>query len=162
MWYQACTNFRVINNEFADQTAVTTFRDDGGNTGIWLNNSAMGFLPNTTRGGSIITEGPRAAGTVSMADDSFFAFKPERTSGTVQVWNTAGSSLYAMCHFIGIGTADTDLIAGSTTANVERATGALTGTTGTDAKFTISVTTGGVIYFENRLGSLVTIDFSIS
>lgn len=156
-----CTNFRVINNEFADQTAVTTFRDDGGNTGIWLNNSAMGFLPNTTRGGSIITEGARAAGTVSMADDTFFAFKPERTSGTVQVWNAAGSSLFAMCHFIGIGTADTDLIAGSTTANVERATGALAGTTGSDNKFTISVTTGGAIYFENRLGSTVVIDFSI-
>lgn len=157
-----CANFRVINNEFADQTAVTTFRDDGGNTGIWLNNSAMGFLPNTTRGGSIITEGPRAAGTVAMADDSFFAFKPERTSGTVTVWNSAGSSLFAQFHFIGIGTADTDLIAGSTTSNVERATGALAGTTGTDAKFTVSAANTGVIYFENRLGSAVTIDFSVS
>ena len=157
-----CTNFRVINNEFADQTAVTTYNDQGGNTGIWLNNSAMGFLPASTRGGSIITEGPRAAGTVAMADDTFFAFKPERSSGTLQVWNSAGSSLYAMCHFIGVGTADTDLIAGSTTANVERTTGALAGTTGTDNKFTVSVTNAGVIYFENRLGSTVVIDFSVS
>jgi len=38
-------------------------------------------------------------------------------------------------------------------ANIEVTTGILSGTTGTDGKFTISAHTDGKIYFENRRGS---------
>jgi hypothetical protein len=110
----------------------------------------------------VIQEGPRAAGKVTIADDAVFSFKPQRTHGTVQFWSYNASTVFAMCHFIAVGTADTDLIAGSTTSNVERATGALTGTTGTDAKITISAHTNGQLYIENRLGSSIDIDFSVS
>ena len=159
----ACTALRVLRNEFADQTAGTVLYDNGGNTGVWADNLSPGYTPSTNRtGASVLTEGPRAAGKVTMADDTAFTFIPQRTHGTVRVWTYGASTMFAVCDFIAVGTADTDLISGSTTANVESTTGILAGTTGTDAKFTVSAHTNGQIYFENRLGSSIDIDFSVS
>lgn len=158
----SCTGLRVLRNEFADQTAGTVLYDNGGNTGVWSDNLSPGYTPSANRvGASVLTEGPRLAGKVTLADDTVFSFIPARTHGTVQIWSYNASTVFAMCHFIGVGTADTDLIAGSTTSNVERAIGALTGTTGTDGKITISAHTNGRLYIENRLGSSIDIDASV-
>ena len=159
-----CTDLRVLRNEFADQTAGTVLYDNGGNTGAWLDNLAPGYTPSTNRvGASVLTEGPRAAGKVTMADDTAFTFIPQRTHGTVQFWSYGAATVYGACTFIAVGTADTDLITGaSTTANVARTTGVLAGTTGTDTKFTVSAHTNGQIYFENRTGGSLDIDYSVS
>lgn len=55
--------------------------------------------------------------------------------------------------FISLETADpaaTSIIAGQ--SNLEVTTGVLTGTTGTNGKFTVSITDAGLLYFENRTG----------
>jgi hypothetical protein len=156
-----CTNFRVYDNISANQTFSTIFRDDGGNTGYWHNNQTPGQTGSATRSGaSVIVEGPRAAGSVVMADDTFFAFKPERLQGSVQVFTNGASTVFGLARFTAVGTADCDLYGSVSTANVEVTTGVLDGTTGTDTKFTISAANTGIIYLENRTGSSVTIDFS--
>ncbi len=151
----------MIGNVSVDQVFATTLNDQGSNTGFWLDNLSPGQTPASTRSGSVLTEGPRAAGTVAIADDSFFAFKPERFQGVVQVWTSGASATYGMARFIAVGTADCDLVGSVSTADVEVTTGALAGTTGTDAKLTISAANTGIIYIENRLGSSKTIDFSV-
>lgn len=158
-----CTSLRVLRNEFADQTAGTVLYDNSGNTGVWADNLSPGYTPSTNRtGASVLTEGPRAAGKVTMADDTAFTFIPPRTHGTVQFWSYGAATVYGVCTFIAVGTAAADLISGtSTTANVARATGTLAGTTGTDTKFTVSAHTNGQIYFENRTGGSLDIDFSV-
>ena len=159
-----CTGMRVLRNEFADQTAGTVFYDNGSNTGVWADNIYPGYTPSANRtGASALSEFPRAAGKVTMADDTAFSVIPPRTHGTVQVWSYNASTLFAMVNFIAVGTPDADIISGSTTANVQVTTGALAGTTGTDAKFTVSAhASNGRVYFENRLGSSIDIDFSFS
>lgn len=47
---------------------------------------------------------------------------------------------------------------GARASNTERATGALTGTTGTNGKFTVSVDDGGTCYLENRIGASRTVE----
>ena len=158
-----CTGLRVLRNEFADQTAGTVFYDNGGNTGVWADNLSPGYTPSTNRtGASVLTEGPRAAGKVTMADDTAFTFIPQRTTGTVTVWSYNASTVYASVQFIAVGTAGTALVSGVDTAQIAVTAGALAGTTGTDAKFTISAHTNGQVYFENRTGSSIDIDFSVS
>jgi hypothetical protein len=156
--------FRVAGNKFMDLTASTTYFDAGSNSGIWRENLSFGFTESATGRTSVITEGPRAAGVVTMADDTAFSFIPLRTHGIVQVFSHNSSTFYGVATYRALSSGhDCDLITGgSTTANVEVTTGALAGTTGTDAKFTISAHTNGRVYFENRLGSSVNIDFSTS
>jgi hypothetical protein len=155
-----CTDVRIYNNISDNQTFSTFLREEGGCTGYISNNRTPGQTPSSTRNGSIFTEGPRAVGSVALADDTAFAFKPERTQGVVQIWSPTGSTHYGMARFIAIGTADCDLVGSVSTADIEVTTGVLTGTTGTNAKITISAANTGVIYIENRMGGEVTIDFS--
>jgi hypothetical protein len=155
-----CTDFRVYDNVSDNQTFATVYRDEGGNTGVWNNNRSPGQTPASTRNGSIITEGPRAAGVVVMADDTAFGFRPERLQGVVQIWSSGSSTHYGMARYIVVGSVDCDLVGSVSTADIAVTTGVLAGTTGTDGKLTISAANTGVIYFENRMGGEVTIDFS--
>lgn len=158
-----CTGLRVMRNEFADQSAGTVYYDNGGNTGAWLDNLTPTYTPSSNRvGASVIMEGPRAAGKVTIADDGVFTFKPIRPIGCLTVWSYNAADMFAQVHFVGAGTANVVLVTGAETANVEVDTGILTGTTGSDTKFTISAHTNGQIYFENRTGSSMDVDFSIS
>ena len=157
-----CTNFRVIENGFVDLIAGTVLQDGGGNTGIWVNNSTVGTTPTYNRaGGSVITEGPRAAGVHTLADDTAFAFIPERKHGVVRVWSHGGSSVWAEVTYRTEVSLRAVLNSGTATANVEVTTGNLTGTTGTDGKFTVSAA-DGKIWIENRTGGSVVVDFSCS
>lgn len=157
-----CTAFRVLKNRFLDLTAGTVWQDGGSNTGVWLDNDVVGTTPTATRtGASIITEGPRATGVTIMADDTAFAFLPERKNGRLRVWSHGAATVYAEVVFRTEISLRTVLDSTAATANVEVTTGVLSGTTGTDAKFTVSAHGTG-IFFENRLGSSVTIDFSVS
>lgn len=94
------------------------------------------------------------AGTVvgTLADDAATSFTPTNSLGIIFVGsrssdypNLGGVFMYrctptkVFCTALALGSA------------TERATGVLSGTTGTDGKFTVSAHTDGKIYFENRL-----------
>lgn len=156
-----CTGLRVLDNQPADQGAVTVFNDAGGNTGVFARNDSPGYIANSTRtGGSVITEYPYLAGTVAIADDSVFKFKPRRAQGLCTVATIGANTVFGTFRYCVSGTAACALEADTKTANINATTGTLAGTTGTDTKFTVSAHTDGVIYLENRTGSSVTIDAS--
>lgn len=158
-----CLNGRAVDNTSADQVNVTMLREAGANTGfIFARNHAVGFIANTTRlGTAAIQEYPTLSGTALLLDDGFLAFKPRQAHGRCVVRSIGASTVFAEFRFWAGGTPITTLVAGTATANIEAVTGALAGTTGTDAKFTVSAHSDGLIYFENRLGSSVTIDASV-
>ena len=158
----SCTGFRILSNRFVDLTAGTVWTDGGSNTGIWVGNDTVGTTPSANRAGaSIIMEGPRAAGVTTMADDTAFAFIPERKNGVVRVWTHGAATVFGAVTYRTEISLRAVLDSGTATANVNVTTGVLAGTTGTDAKFTVSAA-DGAIYFENRLGSSITVDFSVS
>lgn len=86
----------------------------------------------------------------SINDNAAVSFTPPRTSGILEVFTTSLVANTWRGHFR---TAATIAIGAQYAgANVDTTTGALTGTTGTDGKMTISVHSDGKIYIENRLG----------
>lgn len=86
-----------------------------------------------------------------LNDDSATSITPTNIQGFLLL-RTAGNGVMALATYDAqSGTAYCGLMAG--TANVAVRTGILSGTTGTDGKFTVSAHTDGKIYFENRLGS---------
>jgi hypothetical protein len=88
----------------------------------------------------------------SLDDDHAVSFTPSRAGGILMVMDTpsadgtnGGIFMYRAAATVFL----TTFIAGT---NTEATTGALTGTTGSDGKFTVSVHTDGKIYLENRRG----------
>jgi len=88
---------------------------------------------------------------LSMTDDSAISSDAiaSGTSGLLILTLTSGE--YLLAQFETSGTATLTSI--SAHANINVTTGALTGTTGTDAKFNVAIHTDRKIYFENRLGA---------
>jgi hypothetical protein len=64
---------------------------------------------------------------------------------------TLGTANYGIFAIRAAGTPAIQAI--TVSANVNSTTGVLAGNTGTDAKATVSVSSAGVVYVENRLGS---------
>jgi len=93
----------------------------------------------------------------SMGDDSAYSFAA--SNGFLLFRSVSNNGLHGLIEFRSGGTDWTNIVAA--TANVEVTTGALAGTTGTDAKFTVSTHTDGKIYFENRIGAARTIVYLI-
>jgi len=91
--------------------------------------------------------------TGAMADNTAISFTPIKSRGILLLSpaGTAGGmgNLIGLVYYDTVAPATQILVVGS---NVEVATGALTGTTGSDAKVTVSAHTDGKIYFENRIG----------
>jgi len=86
-----------------------------------------------------------------LKDDTAASITPPNAQGFL-LYRRVGGTTGAIISFDAItGTAYCFKIAGS--ADIETRTGALTGTTGTDGKITISAHTDGKIYIENRLGT---------
>lgn len=98
---------------------------------------------------------------ISMADDSAFSFRPPGNFGVVhvatQLSNTCGQVQYRTSE--SINGKLTNVIVGG--ANINGATTALTGTTGADGKFTVSVDDDGNINLENRRGSAAFVSFCV-
>lgn len=99
----------------------------------------------------------------SMVDDSAQSFDvPQRTNGRIElsiVSNTDPGFANILYRWNGTNAA-VDVSSGDN-ARWVRATGALTGTDGTDNKANVSVHTDGKCYVENRLGATVTINYRI-
>lgn len=93
---------------------------------------------------------------LTMADDTAVAipFTGTNAQGLVLVnSHSAVSSSARGLYWARVeGTATLVAIAAAAAADVNLTTGPLTGTTGVDAKFTISAGTDGYLYFENRTG----------
>lgn len=150
------TSFKAQGNTFNDQPYVTVFYDGGGNTGEWTDGRASGFTGFTTRGGSVLTEGPRLIGAMLMETNTVFKFKPPRTQGIAQFFSTTGTSFFAEFYY---NAASPKIDLGPYTSPVvKHTTGALTGTTGTAGSVTISAHTDGTIQIEQRTGADMTVD----
>ena len=112
-----------------------------------------------TLAGTLKTTGART-NTPSIADDAVFSFTPPFTSGFILVHTANGAATKrVMAQYCTSGTAVMNAINIGTDYNVS--TGALTGTTGTDTKVTVSAHTDGKIYIENRSGSTATHNYTI-
>ena len=97
--------------------------------------------------------------TYTLADDTATSFTPPSTSGLLIV-TAGGSSRYALYNYTVVSGQAANFNSVSAGVNILQTTGALTGTTGTDAKATISGHTDGKIYIENRLGASATFKVS--
>ena len=89
----------------------------------------------------------------SLSDDSVYSFTPSNAQGFILWRKAAGADGGALVAYDAVSTPYTVLIAGTPIMAVR--TGALTGTTGTDGKITISAASDGKIYIENRYGSTI-------
>ena len=95
----------------------------------------------------------RTGVTGSVADNGVYSFTPTKAIGLLVLapQGTTGSmgAILGLIYFDTGTPATATLVVG---ASVNITTGALTGTTGTDAKITVSAHTDGKIYIENRIG----------
>lgn len=101
------------------------------------------------------------SGSFKIADDAYETISPRNESGIIFITipGLAANRQGIASFDVDSGGASTVLI--SPTGDIEVTTGALTGTTGTDVKLTISAHTDGLIYIENRLGAEYLINFKI-
>lgn len=96
--------------------------------------------------------------SVTIADDAATTITPLSATGIILV--TAGTSeRYSLCHFGAIASPYVNDIKTGTSAAVT--TGILSGTTGADTKLTVSAASNGNVYIENRLGSSVTVKYTL-
>lgn len=96
-----------------------------------------------------------------IADDTAISFTPETEYGLLIVFHRyPPSSAWGLVrYYAGAASALTNLWTGGSTLEVT--TGALTGTTGTDTKFTVSCHTDSKIYLENRTGGALSMHYVI-
>lgn len=111
------------------------------------------LLSGGTLTGAIDTDGHNLKGkTYTIADDGATSFTPDSTTGWILLHGGSGqtASRYGLIMYRVGASPYTTLVLGH--SDVAVTTGALTGTTGTDTKFTVSTHTDGKIYLENRRG----------
>jgi hypothetical protein len=98
--------------------------------------------------------------TASMTKDTAISFTPVNNQGMILVWRrslTVALTVWGLVYYNAGSTAFTAIASGG--ANLEVTTGALTGTTGTDTKVTVSAHTDGKIYIENRVITGLTLHY---
>lgn len=93
----------------------------------------------------------------AIADDDFFVFDPGVTTGIIVLGAGTGGETTVGGLFFYRATSTPHCVSLASASNTNVTTGALTGTTGTDTKFTVSVATDGKLYFENRRGASRTV-----
>lgn len=95
---------------------------------------------------------------LTIADDAATSFTPPADRGRLKLYTNGGLTFWGEVYYDADSTtADCDLK--HTGGDLEAATGALTGTTGTDIKVTVSAHTDGLLYIENRSGA--TLKFTV-
>jgi hypothetical protein len=94
----------------------------------------------------------------NISDDAAISFTPANNIGLIFIWRrfTTITSWGFVYYRATTSPACVILTGGST---LEATTGVLAGTTGTDAKFTVSAHTDEKIYLENRLGAAVSMHY---
>jgi hypothetical protein len=90
--------------------------------------------------------------TGAMSDDTVFSFTPQFSRGVIKITNGAGQNARVLDLTYDTDTPNTGL-SGYQGAAMEYTTGVLTGTSGTDARITVSAANDGKIYVENRNGN---------
>lgn len=99
---------------------------------------------------AILNESPLAS--AALADDTATSFSMPKAEGLVLVWQLGNAADGCLVVYRQTAAACNILFNGAS-SNWQATTGVLTGTTGTDTKYTISAHTDGKIYIENRRGS---------
>lgn len=93
--------------------------------------------------------------TGTLADDTAYSFTPGYSQGVLLIWTYSSGGISsqraALVSFRAAGTPHAMILVQGGTA-FEASTAALAGTTGTDAKVTVSAASDGKIYIENRSG----------
>ena len=92
--------------------------------------------------------------TGAMTDDTVFSFTPQFSRGIIKITNGAGQNARVLDLAYDTDTPNTGL-SGYQGAAMEFTTGVLTGTTGADARITVSAANDGKIYIENRSGNQI-------
>lgn len=95
----------------------------------------------------------------SIADDDVYSFTPSQSTGFLMVSVSSHIRFYAFIAYRAATTPWINKISGD--SDLVTTTGALTGTTSTDAKYTISAHSDGKIYIENRLGGTRAFYFTV-
>jgi len=121
-----------------------------------INTDFQGFYKKDPNGINIgfpvISENISSTEIITMLDDSVYEYEFQSTTshGILLFHGFSDSTVYAMCVFRAAATSIfvQQIVVGS---EVNTTTGALTGTTGVDGKFTVSVD-ATKLYFENRRG----------
>ena len=124
----------------AASAAGLSLQDDGGNQGAKVLDGGVLQVGNLTFDQH-----------VAIADDGVFSFSPSGTWGLMFVFCPTSMTPSALV-FWRVTATNNGCALIQPGSDVVATTGALTGTTGTDGKFTISAHTDGKIYMENRLG----------
>lgn len=102
--------------------------------------------------------GAICGGQTTIVDDGVFSFTPSSPGGILLLHKPGASGLYGIISYDSARPSTIGLLLGN---NVATATGVLTGTTGTDGKFTVSCHTDGKIYLENRRSTSNQINWNI-
>jgi hypothetical protein len=107
-------------------------------------------------GNIVMSEKNISGNSTSLNDDAAMSITPGNYIGIILIFNRTLSGVdttsepWAIINYDT--TDDIGILSITKSTNTVLATGALTGTTGADGKFTISVHTDHKIYMENRLG----------
>ena len=103
--------------------------------------------------------GMNIGGYEPMLDDTAISFTPGATKGVIKLYSLgAAATVFGEIIFNTATPTTSAMYVGS---NTNITTGALSGTTGTDGKFTVSCHTDGKIYFENRRGATVYVHWNL-
>lgn len=162
----ATTSGRQIEGFIGANWALHLRGNGGDKFGIMVSDDGAGASPEAalliSDDATIELVGPvtgrlRSAEDLTIADDAAASVTPSRQGGMLAVMCNASttapvSGMSAMVYFdVGSGAAT---VKESTTigGTVDTTTGALTGTTGTDGRVTVSAHTDGTVYIENRTG----------
>jgi len=131
----------IKDGDGVEYSKSTHTHDHGSLTGLGDNDHPQYRLANSVKMTSL----------ASMADNTASSITPTNAQGILFLRTLGGDVMAAVFYDAISPTAYCSLLTGN--ANVAVRTGALSGTTGSDGKFTISAHTDGKIYLENRCGT---------
>ena len=166
-----CDGVPAGNSEFGAFTAFDT-----GNTGTQADAKTYRFnFQHAGTGGDFIEQHQKGytqradsftsrESEVTLTDNTVHSFKlgpQNETRGLIAIAATGGDTSGLVWVNVSSGGAASKLLASDGTGVLNVATGALTGTTGTDSKFTISAHTDGKVYIENRVGFATKFSYTI-
>jgi hypothetical protein len=138
---------RLFRSTDAADAEIIIFKGD--------NSATQQITMNATKG--IVAGKLIRSGRASIADDAVTSFTPPEATGTILV--TVANNPDAVHAVFDDAPSMTQISLAGT--KFELTTGVLAGTTGTDAKATVSIANTGVVYIENRLGATGTFQWSI-
>jgi len=107
----------------------------------------------TSGGGELMEPNDASEWRMNIADDAAISFFPYQEQGLMSLV-VDGAPTNSGLFYYRVAAAGANVTLYSATSNLNATTGVLAGTTGTDAKVTVSAHTNGAIYVENRSGGL--------